>query len=107
MSEKSWEHPVRSEDTRLNSSHVKISYAVFCLKKKTIVSRDQDTNKEIGYKEKITVDGTVNVYVVVFDGATHISSYVRDNVIVFQGRVQITDGAHIGGALVTNGRPEV
>src|SRR5690606_40529173 len=25
---------VRSEDTRLNSSHVKISYAVFCLKKK-------------------------------------------------------------------------
>src|SRR6266511_5090567 len=24
----------RSEDTRLNSSHVKISYAVFCLKKK-------------------------------------------------------------------------
>src|SRR5690606_40031457 len=25
----------RSEETRLNSSHVKISYAVFCLKKKT------------------------------------------------------------------------
>src|SRR5690625_6962884 len=25
----------RSEDTRLNSSHVAISYAVFCLKKKT------------------------------------------------------------------------
>src|SRR5690606_40231132 len=25
----------RSESTRLNSSHVKISYAVFCLKKKT------------------------------------------------------------------------
>src|SRR5690625_6611934 len=25
---------VRSEDTRLNSSHVAISYAVFCLKKK-------------------------------------------------------------------------
>src|SRR5690606_40339996 len=25
---------VRSEETRLNSSHVKISYAVFCLKKK-------------------------------------------------------------------------
>src|SRR5690606_15043236 len=26
---------LRSEETRLNSSHVKISYAVFCLKKKT------------------------------------------------------------------------
>src|SRR5690606_41201625 len=25
---------IRSESTRLNSSHVKISYAVFCLKKK-------------------------------------------------------------------------
>ena len=36
-----FEHPLdagewaaRSEDTRLNSSHVVISYAVFCLKKK-------------------------------------------------------------------------
>src|SRR3712207_6507512 len=27
-------HPLRSEDTRLNSSHANISYAVFCLKKK-------------------------------------------------------------------------
>src|SRR5436309_15305063 len=27
-------HIRRSESTRLNSSHVKISYAVFCLKKK-------------------------------------------------------------------------
>src|SRR5438067_10023161 len=27
-------HPGRSEGTRLNSSHVSISYAVFCLKKK-------------------------------------------------------------------------
>src|SRR3712207_8956469 len=26
----------RSEDTRLNSSHANISYAVFCLKKKTV-----------------------------------------------------------------------
>src|SRR5690606_40930169 len=29
-----FDHHVRSESTRLNSSHVKISYAVFCLKKK-------------------------------------------------------------------------
>src|SRR5690606_40983405 len=28
----------RSESTRLNSSHVKISYAVFCLKKKTALT---------------------------------------------------------------------
>src|SRR5690554_2335879 len=29
-----WMSHFRSEDTRLNSSHVRISYAVFCLKKK-------------------------------------------------------------------------
>src|SRR5690349_23715801 len=37
------EHPVRAHEadrksTRLNSSHVEISYAVFCLKKKTDTS---------------------------------------------------------------------
>src|SRR5690606_40909754 len=32
-SDQDWENPDR-KSTRLNSSHVKISYAVFCLKKK-------------------------------------------------------------------------
>src|SRR6202043_2035062 len=32
----------RSEDTRLNSSHVKISYAVFCLKKKKGAYRSEN-----------------------------------------------------------------
>src|SRR5207249_11997900 len=31
----------RSKSTRLNSSHVSISYAVFCLKKKTLAARTQ------------------------------------------------------------------
>src|SRR5256886_8642152 len=31
-----WSSPARSEDTRLNSSHSQISYAVFCLKKKSL-----------------------------------------------------------------------
>src|SRR5437870_9557195 len=30
-------HPTDRKSTRLNSSHVAISYAVFCLKKKTII----------------------------------------------------------------------
>src|SRR5690606_40196878 len=30
--------PVDRKSTRLNSSHVKISYAVFCLKKKTLLA---------------------------------------------------------------------
>src|SRR5690606_41898698 len=38
----------RSRDrksTRLNSSHVKISYAVFCLKKKTVQNNEQAMNR--------------------------------------------------------------
>src|SRR5215469_18218078 len=36
----------RSEDTRLNSSHVEISYAVFCLKKKKKYDKTPDSNKK-------------------------------------------------------------
>src|SRR5699024_12039314 len=32
------------KSTRLNSSHVSISYAVFCLKKKNIMCRETDRN---------------------------------------------------------------
>src|SRR5690606_40789498 len=35
------------KSTRLNSSHVKISYAVFCLKKKNITYRYMDVNNTI------------------------------------------------------------
>src|SRR5207249_9910164 len=35
--------PRRSEETRLNSSHVSISYAVFCLKKKKNIRCTTDT----------------------------------------------------------------
>src|SRR5690606_41445876 len=35
-----WKAPADRKSTRLNSSHVKISYAVFCLKKKTTRRRD-------------------------------------------------------------------
>src|SRR5437868_13064771 len=33
-----WPRPLDRKSTRLNSSHVSISYAVFCLKKKMIIS---------------------------------------------------------------------
>src|SRR5256886_11238655 len=35
--------PLDRKSTRLNSSHSQISYAVFCLKKKTNVRRDHET----------------------------------------------------------------
>src|SRR5690606_39331873 len=40
------------KSTRLNSSHVKISYAVFCLKKKK-VERTTDTGKTVEYNAMI------------------------------------------------------
>src|SRR5437868_8133924 len=35
------QYPRDRKSTRLNSSHVSISYAVFCLKKKTIMANEQ------------------------------------------------------------------
>src|SRR6266700_6914657 len=43
---------VRSEDTRLNSSHVKISYAVFCLNKKKKQNKKTHTTTN---KKKIRI----------------------------------------------------
>src|SRR5690606_42092694 len=38
--------PVDRKSTRLNSSHVKISYAVFCLKKKTTRKRQRQAHAD-------------------------------------------------------------
>src|SRR5436309_5752875 len=38
--------PLDRKSTRLNSSHVKISYAVFCLKKKKIIKKKKIKNKK-------------------------------------------------------------
>src|SRR5690554_2477059 len=43
-------HHLDRKSTRLNSSHVRISYAVFCLKKKRVI-----TNPELGSSGKIAV----------------------------------------------------
>src|SRR5690349_23129266 len=42
-------HPADRKSTRLNSSHVEISYAVFCLKKK---KKEQNTTYNINKKFK-------------------------------------------------------
>src|SRR5437899_9545197 len=38
------------KSTRLNSSHLGISYAVFCLKKKKVVGRASDVNEKLANK---------------------------------------------------------
>src|SRR6266498_5216081 len=40
------------KSTRLNSSHVRISYAVFCLKKKNIISSEHLAFQKIRKKQK-------------------------------------------------------
>src|SRR5690349_23121134 len=49
----------RSESTRLNSSHVEISYAVFCLKKKKKKERKKKQEQKIKEKcEKCIINNT-------------------------------------------------
>src|SRR5690606_42040838 len=45
-------HGVDRKSTRLNSSHVKISYAVFCLKKKkqSYITKHRNRNSETTYR---------------------------------------------------------
>src|SRR5207302_10663849 len=50
-----WDAPVRPIDrksTRLNSSHVKISYAVFCLKKKKKQNHIMLTEDDMHYQQQ-------------------------------------------------------
>src|SRR5436309_12617849 len=50
------------KSTRLNSSHVKISYAVFCLKKKKkIVEVDYDNTMNYCYEPSVSLDVKSNM----------------------------------------------
>src|SRR5207249_8398308 len=52
-----------SEETRLNSSHVSISYAVFCLKKKTFIARSLGAGQALrGKKRHPTIEDGVCIY---------------------------------------------
>jgi hypothetical protein len=74
---------------------------------RTTVAAGEVADAVVVFHGRTIVEGRVNGSVVVFDGATRISGDVRDNVVVFRGHVEVTDGAHIGGDLVTNATPEV
>src|SRR5436309_11473565 len=51
-------HHLDRKSTRLNSSHVKISYAVFCLKKKKKKQKKKKTKNIKILKEKLTDNKT-------------------------------------------------
>src|SRR5438067_6313393 len=57
------EGAVDRKSTRLNSSHVSISYAVFCLKKKNVTVPEITAN---GVEVGVTVGGVVAVFSGVF-----------------------------------------
>src|SRR5262245_63921797 len=52
--------PARSEDTRLNSSHLGISYAVFCLKKKK--KQEKTAHTTIAAKKKNNAQDNVEIH---------------------------------------------
>jgi hypothetical protein len=64
-------------------------------------------NNVVVFHGRTIIAGKVLGSVVVFDGTTTISGDVDDHVIVFSGTVTVTETAHIGGDLVTNGEPVV
>src|SRR5437667_7501961 len=47
-------HPIDRKSTRLNSSHITISYAVFCLKKK----KQHTANSYMGVEDHMSIDIT-------------------------------------------------
>src|SRR3989442_7611469 len=49
--------PQDRKSTRLNSSHVRISYAVFCLKKKKLSSADHESLHVVGRQPRAVDDG--------------------------------------------------
>src|SRR6266403_956888 len=51
------QHSRDRKSTLLNSSHVEISYAVFCLKKKKIMNTDRGYNRKVG--DNIYVSSTI------------------------------------------------
>ena len=52
----------RSEETRLNSSHITISYAVFCLKKKKTKKNNKKKKKINKTKKKTQITQTQTRY---------------------------------------------
>ncbi|HEX9376645.1 MAG TPA: hypothetical protein VGB19_10460 [Actinomycetota bacterium] len=80
---------------------------IVVLNGRTEVAEGETATEVVVFRGRTVIDGDVNGSVVVFDGATRISGDVRDNVLVFRGNVVVTSGAHIGGDLVTNTRPDV
>src|SRR2546421_9543510 len=77
------ERPDR-KSTRLNSSHDQISYAVFCLKKKTNISQRRVTGHPVGLdrglgKERLRADfPSRHLDVVERDAATVLREFERD-----------------------------
>jgi hypothetical protein len=74
---------------------------------RTTVAASEVADTVVVFHGRTIVEGRVDGSVVVFDGSTRISGDVRDSVVVFRGHVEVADGAHIGGDLVTNATPDV
>src|SRR5256885_2357103 len=66
------------KSTRLNSSHLVISYAVFCLKKKNKIHNDLQTLvlETVDYTYIIVTDAIhTNLIVIIFSTKVHLTDY--------------------------------
>src|SRR4051794_20768937 len=72
-----------------------------------VIPEGDTASTVVVFHGRTIVEGHVTGSVVVFDGATRISGTVDDNVIGFRGRVEVTEGAPIGGDLGTPAGPGV
>src|SRR5256885_11489393 len=79
--------PIDRKSTRLNSSHLVISYAVFCLKKK---KKNDLTTKIITHQDKHTTNNIANT-----NPATRNSYIEPSNATVQYNRVRILTYAQL------------
>jgi cytoskeletal protein CcmA (bactofilin family) len=80
---------------------------IVVLNGRTTVAAGETASGVVVFHGRTIIAGKVNGSVVVFDGAVTVSGDVRDSLVVFRGHAEVTDGAHIGGDLVTNDKATV
>jgi hypothetical protein len=74
---------------------------------KADVPEGEEVGDLVVFHGSSTIDGTVNGSVTAFDAPVTVSGRVDGDVVVFNGRVELLDGADVGGDVVSRSEPEV
>lgn len=68
---------------------------------------DERSDTIVVFNGPVVIDGTVDGSVVVFNGRVSVSGTIRDDLVVLNGAVTVSDGAGIGGDVVTRQAPSI